>query len=100
LVSQGSLAALQADAAVNVRLETTEGETSARVLTGLGLTVSETVRTDNRTVLTARLGQVELTQIVPALVAAEATVLAFNVVSASLEDVFVSLTGEGFEVSG
>ena len=50
--------------------------------------------------VSARLGQVEVAKIVPALVDAYVPVLGFAVVRPTLEDVFVSLTGEGFDVSG
>jgi ABC-2 type transport system ATP-binding protein len=50
--------------------------------------------------VTATLGQVEVAKIVPDLVHADVPVLGFTVGSPSLEDVFVSLTGEGFDVSG
>jgi hypothetical protein len=46
------------------------------------------------------LGQVEVAKIVPNLVDDLIPVLGFTVRSPSLEDVFVSLTGEGFDVSG
>ena len=46
------------------------------------------------------LGEIALARVVPALVTSGVPVLGFEVASASLEDVFVQLTGEGFEVSG
>jgi len=49
---------------------------------------------------TGTLGKVEVTKIVPNLVDDLVPVLGFTVRSPSLEDVFVSLTGEGFDVSG
>ena len=64
--------------------------------TQLGLT--EVTRTPNR--VTALLGDVEAAKIGPELVHADVPVLGFTVQSPSLEDVFVSLTGEGFDVSG
>ena len=45
-------------------------------------------------------GDVAVEKIVPLLVAARVPVLGFAQLSPSLEDVFVSLTGEGFDVSG
>jgi len=50
--------------------------------------------------VTALLGEVAVEKIVPELVDAYVPVLGFSVLRPSLEDVFVSLTGEGFDVSG
>ena len=103
LVAQETLADLYAGTTVSVRVRTTTtGITGARsALTALGLTAveSEPAHGDAATV-TAVLGEIALARVVPALVAADVPVLGFEVVSASLEDVFVELTGEGFEVSG
>jgi ABC-2 type transport system ATP-binding protein len=96
LVSQGSLADLQSGTVKTVRLETDRPEDAARVLTELGLTDV----TPSATGVSALLGQVEVAKIVPDLVHADVPVLGFRVQSPSLEDVFVSLTGEGFDVSG
>ena len=96
LVSQGSLAELQSGTTKTVRVDTDRPEDAARVLTELGLT--DVVATPER--VSATLGQVEVAKIVPDLVHADVPVLGFTVRSPSLEDVFVSLTGEGFDVSG
>jgi ABC-2 type transport system ATP-binding protein len=48
----------------------------------------------------ATLGDVAVEKIVPLLVQDGVPVLGFAVESPSLEDLFVSLTGEGFDVSG
>ena len=77
-------------------MDTDRPEEAARVLTELGL--SE-VRLETGSV-TAVLGDVAVEKIVPLLVAARVPVLGFAQLSPSLEDVFVSLTGEGFDVSG
>ena len=79
-----------------MRLETDRPEDGARVLTELGLTDVKPTATG----VSALLGQVEVAKIVPELVHADVPVLGFRVQSPSLEDVFVSLTGEGFDVSG
>jgi ABC-2 type transport system ATP-binding protein len=50
--------------------------------------------------VTANLGDVAVEKIMPNLVNAYVPVLGFAVLQPSLEDVFVSLTGEGFDVSG
>jgi ABC-type multidrug transport system ATPase subunit len=96
LVSQGSLADLQSGTVKTVRLDTDRPEDAVRVLTELGLTEV----TASATGVSALLGQVEVAKIVPDLVHADVPVLGFRVQSPSLEDVFVSLTGEGFDVSG
>jgi ABC-2 type transport system ATP-binding protein len=96
LVSQGSMAALSAGGAKTVQVDTDRSEDAARVLVELGLT--EVSATPTR--VSAVLGKVEPAKIVPELVHADVPVLGFAVQSPSLEDVFVSLTGEGFDVSG
>lgn len=96
LVKQGTVAEVRSGAVQTARVETHRPADAARVLTGLGLTE---VRTEDHRVLAA-LGAVPVERIVPALVAAEVPVLGFAVESPSLEDLFVSLTGEGFDVSG
>jgi ABC-type multidrug transport system ATPase subunit len=96
LVSQGSLAELQNGTTKTVRVDTDRPEDAARVLSELGLT-DVTSSLDR---VSATLGQVEVAKIVPDLVHADVPVLGFTVGSPSLEDVFVSLTGEGFDVSG
>jgi ABC-2 type transport system ATP-binding protein len=103
LVAQKTLADLYAGTTVSVRVRTTAaGATGARsALIALGLAPVETEPAhDDTATVTAALGELALARVVPALVAAEVPVLGFEVVSASLEDVFVELTGEGFEVSG
>jgi ABC-type multidrug transport system ATPase subunit len=96
LVSQGSLAELQSGTTKTVRVDTDRPADAARVLTELGLT--DVTSSPER--VSATLGQVEVAKIVPDLVHADVPVLGFTVRSPSLEDVFVSLTGEGFDVSG
>ena len=96
LVSQGSLAELQSGTTKTVRVDTDRPEDGARVLSALGLTEVTT----SPTRVTAVLGPVDVGKIVPELVHADVPVLGFTVQSPSLEDVFVSLTGEGFDVSG
>ncbi|HEU5484185.1 MAG TPA: ATP-binding cassette domain-containing protein [Microlunatus sp.] len=103
LVAQGSLAELQSSAtAPTIRLETVPSSVDQAVttLTRIGLTTAESSRSGNRASVTAALGGVDLTEVVPALVAAGVPVCGFAVQQPSLEDVFVRLTGEGFEVSG
>jgi ABC-type multidrug transport system ATPase subunit len=96
LVSQGSMADLAAGTTKTVRVDTDRTADAARVLGELGLSGV----TSTATRVSAVLGDVETAKIVPELVHADVPVLGFTVQSPSLEDVFVSLTGEGFDVSG
>ncbi len=96
LVSQGSMAELASGTTKTVRVDTDRTADAARVLRELGLT--EVTSTPTR--VSGILGGVEPAKIVPELVHADVPVLGFTVQSPSLEDVFVSLTGEGFDVSG
>jgi ABC-type multidrug transport system ATPase subunit len=96
LVAQGPLSELRATSVQTVRVDTDRTEDAARVLTELGL--SEI--TISPGYVTATLGDVAVEKIVPNLVNAAVPVLGFAVLRPSLEDVFVSLTGEGFDVSG
>jgi ABC-type multidrug transport system ATPase subunit len=96
LVAQGPLDELQASTVQTVRIDTDRPEDAGRVLAELGLSEIET---STRSV-TANLGDVAVEKIMPNLVHAAVPVLGFAVLQPSLEDVFVSLTGEGFDVSG
>jgi ABC-type multidrug transport system ATPase subunit len=96
LVAQGPLNELQANTVQTVRIDTDRPEDAGRVLAELGL--SE-IKTSPGSV-TANLGDVAVEKIMPNLVNAYVPVLGFAVLRPSLEDVFVSLTGEGFDVSG
>jgi len=96
LVAQSPLSELRADAVQTVRVDTDRTEDAARVLSELGL--SEIVTSPGY--VTAALGEVAVEKIVPNLVSAYVPVLGFSALQPSLEDVFVSLTGEGFDVSG
>jgi ABC-type multidrug transport system ATPase subunit len=96
LVAQGPLSELRADTVQTVRVDTDRADDAARVLSELGL--SEI--TSSPGYVTATLGDVAVEKIVPNLVNACIPVLGFAILRPSLEDVFVSLTGEGFDVSG
>jgi ABC-type multidrug transport system ATPase subunit len=96
LVSQGSMGELRASTVQTVRVDTDRTEDAARVLRELAL-ADVTV---GASFVTATLGAVAVEKIVPNLVNDGVPVLGFAVQQPSLEDVFVSLTGEGFDVSG
>jgi ABC-type multidrug transport system ATPase subunit len=96
LVSQGSMDQLRSGAVKTVQVDTDRVADAAAVLAALGLTdISQ-----GSGAVTATLGDVAVEKIVPNLVNDDVPVLGFAVLKPSLEDVFVSLTGEGFDVSG
>jgi ABC-2 type transport system ATP-binding protein len=94
LLSQGSLAALQAGATPVMRVETLDVELARRVVSTRGLTG----RHDGRSVSAELDGQAP-EDLCRLLVEAGVRVTGFAVERPSLEDVFVSLTGEGFDVA-
>jgi ABC-2 type transport system ATP-binding protein len=96
LVWQGGLADLRAQQEPLVRVETAQPVDAARVLTSLGLA---DVRTSDDAVR-ALLGAAVPERVVDTLVRAGVGVRGFAVERASLEDQFLGLTGEGFDVSG
>ena len=96
LVWQGRLADLRAEQAPFVRVETGQPADAARVLTDLGL--ADVQAADGH--VRARLGETAPEQIVAALVRDDVGVRGFTVERASLEEQFVGLTGEGFDVGG
>jgi ABC-2 type transport system ATP-binding protein len=97
LVAQGTVGQVRsAGAAAVVEVTTTQPELAAQTLRALGLTGVVTTGTG----ASAPPGDLPPEQIVAALVAAGVGVRGFAVTAPSLEDLFVSLTGEGFDVSG
>lgn len=99
LVAQGTLEELRGVGRAGVRVFTPDREAAARVLRGLGMTV-EPASVDPM-LLGALFGDPppEPDRIVAALVAADVRVHGFSVERQSLEDRFVALTGEGFDVA-
>jgi ABC-2 type transport system ATP-binding protein len=96
LVAQGTMSELRASTVQTVRVDTDRTEDAARVLRELALGQV----TVGAGFVTATLGDVAVEKIVPNLVNDGVPVLGFAVQQPSLEDVFVALTGEGFDVSG
>jgi ABC-2 type transport system ATP-binding protein len=96
LVAQSGLDELRAQTAQRILVETDLPDDAAASLTRIGLTDIE--RGTDR--VTAQLGSAEPTAIIAALVRDDVPVRAFGPVPVNLEDVFVTLTGEGFGVSG
>ena len=94
LISQGTLDELRGAASTRVRVVTAQPQEAATVLTGLGLVVAET-GPDH---VAAVLDGTESERVTEALVHAGVGVRELVVERPDLEDVFVSLTGEGFDV--
>ena len=95
LVAQGSLAQLRARAVPRVRVETERPEAAAETLTALGVTDVTTGAGEAGGLL----GDLAPEKIVAALVHDDVPVRGFGVVAPDLEELFVELTGEGFDVS-
>jgi len=96
LLAQGPLDEVLGQTAATLRVETTEPAQAAQVLTGLGLAGVAWDRSAAR--LTAQLGAWAPEDVNRSLVEAGVPVRGFGVLRPALEDLFVSLTGEGFDV--
>ncbi len=96
LVAQGTSAELRAGTEAEATVETDQPQAAAQVLRELGL---RDVRVRHGSV-TGVLGDVAPEKVVAACVHQGLPVVGFAVGRPSLEDVFVGLTGEGFDVSG
>jgi lantibiotic transport system ATP-binding protein len=96
LVAQDELAVLRTRTAPRARVHTGDPVAAAGTLGELGL--SEVERSGET--VTALLGDAAPEKVVAALVHAGVPVRGFEVAGADLEEMFVSLTGEGFDVSG
>jgi ABC-2 type transport system ATP-binding protein len=96
LVFQGSLPELRRTGAARVTVLTADPEAAVKVLAGLGLADPHAVDGE----ASAALGDAEPERICAELVHAGVGVRGFEVAAPSLEDLFVGLTGEGFDVDG
>ncbi|MFF8195163.1 ABC transporter ATP-binding protein [Streptomyces bobili] len=96
LLTQGSVADLAARARGRLAVTTPDTADAARVLKEQG--VADVVVTEDR--VTGEPADRELAELNAALVTAGVRVRGFGVERASLEDAFVALTGEGFDVAG
>jgi ABC-2 type transport system ATP-binding protein len=96
LVAQGTTSEVRGTSAPVARVLTDQPSEAVRTLTELGLRAVEAVPGG----VQGAPDGIEPEKIVAALVGAGVGVKEFTVASPSLEDLFVSLTGEGFDVSG
>jgi ABC-2 type transport system ATP-binding protein len=96
LVFQGPLDDLRRTGAARIRVETTDPQTAAEVLGKLGLTDPRVEEAG----VSAQLGEFAPERICADLVHAGVPVRGLATVRPSLEDLFVELTGEGFDVDG
>ena len=96
LVAQGTVSELRGAGVTTVGVTTSRPSDAASVLGRLGVTDVEVIGDEVR----GHPGPVAPETIVAALVHADVPVRGFAVTTPSLEDLFVGLTGEGFDVSG
>ena len=96
LVFQGSLPELRRTGAARVIVRTADPEGAIQVLARMGLTDTQAGTGE----ASAMLGDAEPERVCAELVRAGIGVRGFEVASPSLEDLFVGLTGEGFDVDG
>jgi len=100
LVAQGTLADFRAESGRHVQVDTPDVVVATDVLGGLGLEDPVSTIEGDSSGVRALLGAQQPEQVVAALVGAGVRVRGFAVTHVSLEDRFVSLTGEGFDVAG
>ncbi|MET8470087.1 ABC transporter ATP-binding protein [Streptomyces sp. NPDC006422] len=98
LLTQGPVAELAAGVRGKLTVTTPDPAEAARVLKEHGLTVIET--TDELVTAEPPPPETDLADLNTALVTARVRVRGFGLERASLEDAFVALTGEGFDVAG
>jgi ABC-2 type transport system ATP-binding protein len=96
LVFQGSLDDLRRTGAVRIRVETTDPQTAAELFGKLGLADTQVAEAE----VSAQLGDFASERLCAELVHAGVPVRGLATVRPSLEDLFVGLTGEGFDVNG
>lgn len=100
LVAQGTLEELRGPHATTVSVRTPDADAAQAVLRELGLSpeVAELDHGEHRVTAAIDRSRVDLDSLVSALVAGGVRVRGFALEEPSLEDRFVALTGEGFDV--
>lgn len=98
LITQGPVADLAAGTRGRLVVSTPDPADAARLLKEQGVT--DVTATDDRVTGDLPTADVELADLNAALVRAGVRVRSFGVERASLEDAFMALTGEGFDVAG
>jgi len=100
LIAQQSLAELRTARTARLRVETTPStlEAARSAIAGLGLTVE--AEAGDATSLLVNLGTTPVPAVTRALVEAGADVLGLTPQRPALEEIFVELTGAGFDVAG
>jgi ABC-2 type transport system ATP-binding protein len=96
LVAQGTVSEVRGAGIITMHLQTAQSQEALAVLDTLGVESLTVHGGEVRGIP----GDLEPERIVAALVGAGVGVRGFSMSSPSLEDLFVSLTGEGFDVSG
>jgi ABC-2 type transport system ATP-binding protein len=97
LVRQGPLAEVLADDAAAIQVTTPDLAAARAVFERLGLPEAPVDAAD---LVAARLGDAAIEDVASALVAAGVRLRGLAVKRSGLEDLFVSITGEGFDVLG
>ena len=96
LVAQGTSAQIRSGTESQATVDTEQPEEAAGVMRELGLRDVRTTRTS----ATGRLGEIAPEKVVATCVYQGVPVIGFRVGRPTLEEVFVAMTGEGFDVSG
>jgi ABC-2 type transport system ATP-binding protein len=96
LVTQGTIESLQASDAAVVTVTTPDLPAAIHVLAGLGIVAAAT---ENHDEVSGPIGSRPPESVTAALVAAGVPVRGLTVTRPTLEDTFVELTGEGFDVA-
>jgi ABC-2 type transport system ATP-binding protein len=100
LVAQGTIAELRGVGGARVRLESPDRALATSVFSRFGMTVAEPGADDAELIAAFGEQEPDPDAVVAALVGARVRVRSFTVDRPSLEQRFVDLTGEGFDVAG